>query len=157
MLYHDNCSIPLFCRFDANYSPWLNLQPDKGPGSLLLTLARCTVASRHLDPNTRAAVIPRLQKLTESVAFRHMFNPIPSTKSIQAILILSLWSPVGGHDIQDGRLLIASAVSMAMNLRLSQAIEYASSLREEIKKEESPSSDVAHELDDALEKARLVC
>lgn len=132
------------------------MQPESGPGSPLLILARCTVASRHLDPATRAAVLPRLQKLTESVAFKHIFSPLPSTKSIQAILILSLWSPVGVQDIQDGRLLITSAVSMAMNLGLSQSIEYASGLRDEAKKEESPSSNNAHDLDDALEKARLV-
>lgn len=126
---------------------------------MLLTLARCMVASRHLDPVTRAAVVPPLQKLTEDAVFRHVFTAIPSTQAIQAIMILSLWSPIGGqphNQIRDGRLLVASAVSMAMNLRLSQAIEYVSELRGEIKEEESISTDVANDLEDGIEKARLV-
>ena len=117
------------------------------------------VASRHLDTVTRASVVPRLQKLTEKVIFRHLFNPIPSTQSIQAILILSLWSPIGGSsraDVRDGRLLIACGVSMAMNLRLSQAAAYVAGLRDDMKKDHNISHTIASDLEDAMEKARLV-
>lgn len=91
-------------------------------------------------------------------------------------MILSLWCPIGtaggdgargegsrgagiagggGVAVRDGRLLVASAVSMAMNLRLSQAIEYVAGLKEEIRKEETNPDDVAGELEDGVEKARL--
>jgi hypothetical protein len=126
----------------------------------MLTLARLMVASRHLDPVTRAAVVPQLQKLTGEVLYRHLFNPIPSTQSIQAIIILSLWSPIGGASqasVRDGRLLIASGVSMAMNLRLSQAVEYVSGLRSDMKKGKGVSDPITSDLEDAMEKARLVC
>jgi hypothetical protein len=117
------------------------------------------VASRHLDPVTRAAVVPQLQKLTGEVLYRHLFNPIPSTQSIQAIIILSLWSPIGATQasVRDGRLLIASGVSMAMNLRLSQAVEYVSGLRSDMKKDKGVSDPITSDLEDAMEKARLVC
>ena len=115
------------------------------------------VASRHLDAIIRASVVPQLQKLTEEVLFRHLFDPIPSTQSIQAILILSLWSPIDGLARADGRLLIASGISMAMNLRLSQAVAYVAGLRDDMKKDKKNSEAIAPDLEDATEKARLVC
>lgn len=117
------------------------------------------MASRHLDSVTRSAVVPQLQKLTEDAILKHVFNPVPSTESIEAVLTLSLWSSVGGpvYDaVRDGRLLIASGVSMATNLRLSQAVAYAASLRDEIKKRKMSSDPNTSDLDDAMEKARLV-
>jgi hypothetical protein len=101
-----------------------------------------------------------LQKLTDEVIFRFLFNPVPSTQSILAVLILSLWSPIGGAAQavgQDGRLLIASGVSMAMNLRLSQAVEYAAGLRDGTKRDECVLETIASDLEDATDKARLVC
>ena len=118
------------------------------------------VASRHLDTITRASVVPQLQRLTEMVVYRHLFQPIPSIQSIQAILILSLWSPVGGQaqvEVHDGRLLIGSVVSMAMNQRLSQAVEYVARLREDIKNNKYISDSIMSDMDDAMDKARLVC
>lgn len=122
-------------------------------------LARCMVASRHLDHATRSTVVPQLQILTEDVILKHVFNPMPSTESIEAVLTLSLWSPIGSsaYDaVRDGRLLIASAVSMATNLRLSQAVAYAAGLHEEIKKRKRLSNPMTSELADAMDKARLV-
>ena len=58
--------------------------------------------------------------------------------------------------MRDGRLLAASAVSMAMNMRLSQAVEYVATLREEMAKEKK-DSDSDSDLEDGIEKVRLVC
>jgi hypothetical protein len=83
--------------------------------------------------------------------FKEIFNPVPSTESIYALVIMAFWSPISGtpqSDARDGRLLVASAVSMAMNLRLNQASEYVASLR--TRKRPGP------ELLEAMEKARLV-
>ena len=52
--------------------------------------------------------------------------------------------------------MIASGVSMAMNLRLSQAVEYVSGLRNDVKKDQGTSSTITSDLEDAMEKARLV-
>ena len=84
---------------------------------------------------------------------------MPTTEAIHAVLILSLWSPIGGSShgdmrVRDGRLLAASAVSMAMNIRLSQAVEYVATLREEMVKEKK---DCDSDLEDGIEKVRLVC
>jgi len=86
----------------------------------LLDIVRCTIASRHLPPAVRATIAPRLHKLTEEVFLREIFNPQPPLESIKALLILSVWTPIcgTGAEARDGRLLIASAVSMAMNLHL---------------------------------------
>ncbi|KAJ7028676.1 hypothetical protein C8F04DRAFT_1289686, partial [Mycena alexandri] len=120
--------------FEKRYSPWLCAQPESAPtqstGSLL-DIVRCTVASRHMSPDVRAAIAPKLQKLTEDVFLREIFNPQPSLDSIRALLILSVWAPIcgTGAEVRDGRLLIASAVSMAMNLRLQEESKRAFTLR----------------------------
>lgn len=113
-------------RFDARYTPWLNFALLRTAKNTVLDLICCTVASRHLEPSLRATVAPRLQKLTESTIIKMIFNPssAESLESIQSLLILSLWSPVYGSadsGIRDGRVLVASAVSMAMNLRINEA------------------------------------
>ncbi|KAF7985932.1 hypothetical protein HWV62_43858 [Athelia sp. TMB] len=157
----NNLQSLLQISFEVRYSPWLNLQPDTSGTSTLLALAQCVVASRHLEPCVRDAVVPPLQKLAEDAIFRYMFTAVPPMHAIHAIMILSLWSPVGAQvqgsmrDVRDGRLLAASAVSMAMNLKLSQAIEYVASLKEDLKKGESMSVDAATDLEDGVERARM--
>ncbi|KAF7980622.1 hypothetical protein HWV62_37412 [Athelia sp. TMB] len=145
--------------FDTRYAPWLNLPPKASGASILVTLAQCTVASRHLDPATRAAAVGPLQKLAEDAVFRHFFLAVPTTQAIHALMILALWSPIGGPahgEARDGRLLVASAVSLAMNLRLSQAIEYVAALKEDIKgASKSEAGALAADLADGVEKARL--
>lgn len=142
-------------RFEERYSPWLNLQPNNRSDGPLLRVAQCCVASRHLDPSIRSIVAPQLYRLADEVVFKQSFNPLPSTDAIHAILILSLWEPVGDttpKEPRDARLIAATAVSMAMNLRLSEAMLYAQTLRNQKKLNESPSA----ELVEALDKARLV-
>jgi hypothetical protein len=138
-------------RFDSSYGPWLEFLPTHDAHTPLLDLVRCTVASRHLDIVTRSVVGPRLQKVAEEAMFKEIFNPVPSTESIYALLIMAFWSPVLGtpqSDARDGRLLVASAVSMAMNLRLNQASEYFASLQARARS--------GPELLEAMEKAQLV-
>lgn len=145
----------VFFRFEERYSPWLSLQPSNRNDGPLLRLAQCCIASRHLEPSIRSIVTPQLYRLAEDVVFKQSFNPLPSTDAIHAILILSLWEPVGDtipKEPRDGRLIAATAVSMAMNLRLSEAMVYAQTLRNQKKPNESSSA----ELVEALDKARLV-
>lgn len=140
--------------FEERYNPWLNLQPNYHSHSPLVQLAQCCVASRHLDPATRSIVTPQLYRLADEAIFKQAFSPLPSTDAIHATLIHSLWGPVGdptSRETRDGRLLAATAVSMAMNLRLSQAMTYAKTLRNQ-KKPDEPQSE---ELVEALDKARL--
>lgn len=142
-------------RFEERHGPWLNLQPGNRGDGPLLRLAQCCVASRHLDPSIRSIVTPQLYRLAEEVISRQSFNPLPSTDAIHAILILSLWEPVGDttpKEPRDGRLVAATAVSMAMNLRLSEAMVYAQTLRNQKK----PNEPQGVELVEALDKARLV-
>jgi hypothetical protein len=149
-------AIYLCFRFETRYTPWLCAQI--GPldsRNSLLDIVRCTIASRHLLPATRSSVAPRLQKLTEEVFLREIFNPQPSPESIRALLILSVWTPICGTGVEarDGRLLIASAVSMAMNLHLQDESTRASGLRME---KHSLSSDKAAELNESTQRWRLV-
>lgn len=100
-------------------------------------------------------VTPQLYRLADEATFKQAFSPLPSTDAIHATLIHSLWGPVGdptSREARDGRLLAATAVSMAMNLRLSQAMTYAKTLANQMKPNESQSE----ELVEALDKARLV-
>lgn len=70
------------------------------------------------------------------------------------MLVLSLWEPIGDptKESRDGRLIASTAVSMAMNLRLSEAMVYSKTLRGKKKTNELPSG----ELIEAIDKARLV-
>ena len=143
-------------RFEERYSPWLNLQPSNRNDGALLRLAQCCIASRHLDPSIRSIVTPQLYRLADELIFKQSFNPLPSTDAIHAILVLSLWEPIAdaaSREPRDGRLIAATAVSMAMNLRLSEAMVYAQTLRQEKKPNEPPGAELA----EALDKARLVC
>ncbi|KAF7329727.1 hypothetical protein MKEN_00236000 [Mycena kentingensis (nom. inval.)] len=118
--------------FETRYSPWINLPPARTENTnSLFDIVRCTIASRHLPPATRLSVAPRLQKLTEDVFVRELFNPQPSLESIRALLILSVWTPIcgTGAEARDGRLLIASAVSMGMNIFLQNESKRAMTLR----------------------------
>jgi hypothetical protein len=146
------------CSFETRYSPWLCAQAQ--PNSLectnsLLDIVRCTVASRHSGPGVRSVIAPRLQKLTEDVFVREIFNPQPPLESIKALLILSLWAPIcgTGAEARDGRLLIASAVSMAMNRQLQNESQRAIALRAQ--KGELDAAKQA-ELQESTQRWRLV-
>lgn len=140
--------------FEERYAPWLNLQPSQQPEGPLLKLAQCCVASRHLGPSTRSVVSPQLYRLADESIFKQAYHPLPSTDAIHAMLVLSLWEPIGDpttKESRDGRLIASTAVSMAMNLRLSEAMVYSKTLRRQQKPNELPSA----ELMEALDKARL--
>lgn len=105
----------------------------------------------------RSLVAPRLQKLTEDTVVKTIFNPRSSESldTIQSLLVLSLWSPIcGGAEsgIRDGRLLIASAVSMAMNLHLNECSGKVMAMQD--KKDKNP--DEQAELETLNDKGRLV-
>ncbi|KAJ7507168.1 hypothetical protein B0H11DRAFT_193434 [Mycena galericulata] len=141
--------------FETRYSPWICAQP--GPleyTNSLLDIVRCTIASRHLPPTSRSVVAPRLQKLAEDGFLREIFNPQPPLESIKALLILSVWTPIcgTGAEARDGRLLIASAVSMAMNLHLQDESRRCIHLRAE---KDTLSPDKLSELDESTDKWRL--
>ncbi|KAF7343402.1 hypothetical protein MVEN_01772600 [Mycena venus] len=142
--------------FETRYAPWLCAQPGPPEGSnSLLDIVRCTIASRHLLPTARSTIAPRLQKLTEDVFLREIFNPQPPLESITALLILSVWTPIcgTGAEARDGRLLIASAVSMAMNLHLQSESKRATGLRAD--KAGLCAPDKQAELIDSIQRWRL--
>lgn len=121
-------------RFSSSYVPWLNFVPVRGP---FIDLVCCTIAVRHISPS------PRLAKLTEDKVARMLFNPqISETiETIQALIVLSLWQG-------DGKVLIGMAVSIAINMHLTEASRLVISLKAEGR--------VGPELEDAIYKARLV-
>jgi hypothetical protein len=153
-------------RFDHKYTPWLNFRLMRHLNSSFLDTICCTIASRYLEPSStvnQPNVKAQLQGLTEDLVIRMVFNPriSESIEAIQALLILSLWEPIGGppeNEGRDGRVLLASAVSMAMNLRLDQASTKAEALQ---KSTQMHGGYISEEdviaLDQMLEHARLVC
>ncbi|KAG7447622.1 uncharacterized protein BT62DRAFT_1074993 [Guyanagaster necrorhizus] len=143
----------LVTLFSVNYVPWLNFTlAGEGP-TPFLDLVCCTVASRYLDASTRALVAPRLQRLAEDTIARMIFNPelFESQETVKGLIILSLWTPICGPSKgggRDGRMLISMAVSMALNLGLSEASATAISIRDKL-----PYDQAA--VDEATNKARL--
>ncbi|PBK66992.1 hypothetical protein ARMSODRAFT_959661 [Armillaria solidipes] len=145
--------VHLITLFSVNYTPWLNFSLTREGTTPFLDLVCCTVASRYLDASTRDLVAPRLQRLAEDTIARMIFNPelFESQETIKGLIILSLWTPICGPSKgggRDGRMLISMAVSMALNLGLSDASAMAISIREK-----SPYDQAA--LDEATNKARL--
>lgn len=116
------CSLRL-ARFAVRYMPWLSFSLVRDSDGTVLELACCNVASRHLSPNFRSLVSARLQKLTENTIAKLIFNNSQSLEAVQALIILALWCPPGSTDsgMWDARVLIASAVSIGMTLRLNEA------------------------------------
>ncbi|SJK99698.1 uncharacterized protein ARMOST_03009 [Armillaria ostoyae] len=146
----------LLTLFSVNYSPWLNFHLVQDGPTPFLDLVCCTIASRHLNPSTRSLVAPQLQKLTEDTIARVVFNPekFESEETIQGLIVLSLWMPVCGSATGgggDGRMLIGMGVTMAMNLRLSEAIATVMSLRDRL-----PGDSDQAGLEKALNRARLI-
>ncbi|KAJ7216662.1 hypothetical protein GGX14DRAFT_442325 [Mycena pura] len=147
--------------FDEQYTPWINFKLARSTNSTLLDIVCCAIASRHLDNGpANIQVKMMLQKLTEDSIAKTIFNPrsSESVETIQALLILSLWEPVGGpnetEERRDGRLLIASAVSMAMNLRLNKASLKAAAFKS--RHGGRLSAEHAKDLEEMLDNARLV-
>ncbi|KAK0193450.1 hypothetical protein F5146DRAFT_1030703 [Armillaria mellea] len=144
----------LLTLFSVNYSPWLNFHLVQDGPTPFLDLVCCTIASRHLNPSTRSIVAPWLQNLTEDTIARIVFNPekFESEETIQGLVVLSLWMPICGSATGggDGRMLIGMAVTMAMNLRLSEAIATVTSLRDRL-----PGDFDQAVLEKALNRARL--
>ncbi|KAJ7704434.1 hypothetical protein B0H17DRAFT_11228 [Mycena rosella] len=141
--------------FETRYSPWLCAQPESVEyTNSMLDIVRCTIASRHLGPVARSTIAPRLQKLTEDVFVREIFNPQPPIESIKALLILSVWAPIcgTGAEARDGRLLIASAVSMAMNLHLQNESKRSLGLRAD---KDGLGPEKQAELDESTRRWRL--
>ncbi|KAF5393010.1 hypothetical protein D9757_001127 [Collybiopsis confluens] len=146
----------LINTFERDYLPWLNYTPIHDTHRPILDLIYCTITSRHLDESTCAVVAPRLNSLTADKISKIIFQPRPSEKleAIQSLIILSLWSPLfdPSEDGYDGRLLVASAVSMAHDMHLDDAPQQAITLKQKSARGE-------HVLDkdmaDAMNNSRL--
>ncbi|KZP06732.1 hypothetical protein FIBSPDRAFT_966191 [Athelia psychrophila] len=137
--------------FEQKFSPWLNLPPSM-TSNAFLRLTQCLVASRLADLINREVVVWHLQELVEKSLGKLAFQPTSSIESLQAIMTLALWAPVGGrHPVaRDGRLLISAAISIANNLRLDESIAYISRVESA-----EHNADCPHDLEDARHKARL--
>ena len=74
------------------------------------------------------STVSRLQELAENALGKVVFEHTLHLESLQAIMILAIWTPVGGkhHVARDGRLLIIAAISAAVNLRIDEAAAYVS-------------------------------
>ena len=153
--------------FETHYTPWMNLAHTDplgaSPRSLadFLTLTRCTIASRHLPPDSSTIVLPRLQKLVEHALLVHMFNASksPSLGAAQALLILSLWSPAVGplaSVVQDGGLIVKSAIKMGLAMGLDRAMDELVTSRQRARATDGLSENEEGELDVLLYKSRLV-
>ncbi|KAL0580498.1 hypothetical protein V5O48_001485 [Marasmius crinis-equi] len=144
----------LLLIFSEQYMPWLNFNLIREAESPLLDLICCTIAARHLDENTRSLVAHRLQTLTQDSSARLIFQSrrSESLEAIQCLLILSLWSPVSSEDFADGRLLIATAISMAMNIRLNEAPQRTLAL---LNSQLAGETVVEAHLLDSMDKTRL--
>ncbi|KAF8186901.1 hypothetical protein K438DRAFT_1835240 [Mycena galopus ATCC 62051] len=145
--------------FDHKYGPWLNFKLIRQKNSGVLDTICCSIASRYLDVNcsvTNPNLSARLYSLTDDLVAKIVFDPRAkeSIEAIQALLIVALWEPLGPAE-RDGRVLLASAISMAMNLRLNQASAMAEALKAARRNEGCYMPEEDAGLNQMLEHARL--
>ncbi|KAH8824943.1 hypothetical protein DL96DRAFT_1611340 [Flagelloscypha sp. PMI_526] len=140
--------------FDSYYTGWLNFTPPRSPTMPILDLVKCAVASRHLDTAPRNHIAPQLRTLTDQIVQQIILDPtqFESIETCQALLIVALWTPLTGtgtSHTRDTRVLISTAVTLAMNIRLHHSSATAASI---------PSSPQSPELSQAvyaMDRARL--
>ncbi|KAJ7061025.1 hypothetical protein C8F01DRAFT_179634 [Mycena amicta] len=149
--------------FDQRFTPWLNFKLIRQSNATLLDVICCTIAARFL-PDLPVPAQQQLYALTEDLIVQMIVNTRISTsiEAVQALLILSLWEPVvqqqntSSSEGRDARVLVASAVSMAMNMRLNQASAKAEGLRKAGHMAGGPlSAEDLVALEEMLEQARL--
>lgn len=88
-----------------------------------------------------------------------MFNPVPSVEYIEALTILSMWTPLYSsttEDTVDPRSLAATAVSMAINMRLPEASSLETNLLEDKVRENGLLRSKVLLLSESMDRARLV-
>jgi hypothetical protein len=112
-------------RFDMHYEPWLNFTLIRDAVEApTLQMVCCLIAARHLPASSRARVTSRLQKLVERIIPNKI--SIRKPQIIQALLTLSLWSPISTFMPSDsigGQRLIPSATYIATILKIAEASE----------------------------------
>lgn len=82
---------------------------------------------RHLDPITQSKVSHRLFRLTEKTFLHNVASTaVPSVETINALLILSIWTPPGvamcADKREERRSLIVVAAKMAVELKLAESV-----------------------------------
>lgn len=95
----------------------------------LLDLVCCTITSRHLDPLTQETLTPRMLALTEQRLQHKMATEPPSLELIQALVILTYWTPIGNEDGADSHARIRAAIKQSKLLGLDKAPEQVIQLR----------------------------
>lgn len=99
--------------------------------------------------------LPHLQKLVEHALLVHVFNASRSAspEAVQALLILSQWSPAIGplaSDVQDASVIAKAAVKMGVALGLDSSMDKLIEFRRRVRRTTSMS------LDDDQEHKRLI-
>jgi hypothetical protein len=154
-------------RFDKHYVPWLNIASIRTtPGAALnlqniLVLACCAIACRHLPGGGPPGAQRGLQQLAEHAVLIRTFDAAAhaSLEGVQALLILSMWSPAIGPastSVHDGSLIASGAVRMALVLKLDQVSERAIALRTKAQDQGGFQEGEKKLYDDLMWKARLV-
>ncbi|KAK7053056.1 hypothetical protein VNI00_004377 [Paramarasmius palmivorus] len=145
-------TIHLLGLFDQKHAPWLNFDLIRSEPTPTLDLVCCAIAARHLTQELRDAISPNLQLASDEAISKLIFRPRSSgsLETIQALLIIAFWAPISGstEETRDGHLLLASSISMALNLRLNECPDKLLEARR-------TSSLDGKALDDLTNKAKL--
>ncbi|KAF9045965.1 hypothetical protein BDZ89DRAFT_1108794 [Hymenopellis radicata] len=149
----------LLSIFTVHYTPWLNFSLVRtGSDHVFLDLVCCTIASRYLDASTRFLIAPRLQNLIKDKIAEMVFNPsdFQSLETVQALIILALWSPICGFGAQgDGKMLIVNQARIWTVLTNTESMICVGSGRQTISKRSPPDLDLFPILSpDTIEEGR---
>ncbi|KAJ3731489.1 hypothetical protein DFJ43DRAFT_414324 [Lentinula guzmanii] len=121
--------------FHQSFSPWLGFSVTHSNSFPLLKLVCCTIASRK-SKSTSSLVADRLLYAAEHALSQIIIRPPPAyiLESIQALILIALWTPLSSSNEpeegwSDPHLLLSSAVSLATKIRLNEAPDKYSMLR----------------------------
>ena len=97
--------------------------PTRSWSSQFLVAVQCALALRHLKVPDEAAITTKLNRTVNEHLCRALREANPSQATVEALLILGLWSPVAVQpqaEPHNGQLLIRAAVSYASSFRKSE-------------------------------------
>src|SRR6201996_6029460 len=83
--------------------------------SPFLEAVQCSIALREIDLQERDSLLDSLTSVIEKHIYRPLCQYFPSPATVEALLILALWSPIRqtSEKAHNGRFLLGTAITLA--------------------------------------------
>ena len=101
-------------RFREKYEHWLMIGTPNWT-SPFLEAVQCSIALREFDLPERDSLLDSLTTVIEKHTCQALRESFPSPATVEALLILALWSPIrqASEEAHNGRFLLGTAITLA--------------------------------------------